>query len=111
MIQLSRFLTILLAAVLLSACGTLKVGRDFDIGVFAAEVENGVTTQNQVRAWLGEPTSVGLSYSTNGEHYDEWAYYFAEAEMGDMSKTKVKLLQIKFDQQDKVRGYNWSKSR
>jgi len=111
MINFSRIAVILLSIVLLSACGSIKLGRDFDVGVFAAKIEQGVTTQAQVRSWLGEPTSVGVSLATDGERFDEWAYYFAEGEMADMSTAKVKILQIKFDKQGKTRGYNWSASK
>ncbi|MGA7749385.1 MAG: hypothetical protein WCA63_04495 [Gallionella sp.] len=111
MINFSRIAVILLSIFLLSACGTVKVGRDFDVGVFAAKLEQGVTTQDMVRSWLGEPTSVGVSLATDGERFDEWAYYYAEGEIADMSKPKVKILQIKFDKQGKVRSYNWSASK
>ena len=111
MINFSRFTVILLVVSLLSACGTARIGRDFDVGVFAAKLEQGVTTQSTVRSWLGEPTSVGVSLDTGGERFDEWAYYYAEGEMADLSKAKVKILQIKFDKQGKVRSYNWSASR
>ena len=111
MFNFSRIAVILLSVFLLSACGTVKLGRDFDVGVFTAKIEQGATTQTQVRSWLGEPTSVGVSLDTGGERFDEWAYYFAEGEMADMSTAKVKILQIKFDKQGKVRGYNWSASR
>jgi len=110
MIKFSRIFVILLSFFLLSACGTIKAGRDFDVGVFAAKVEQGVTTQANVRSWLGEPTSVGISLATDGERFDEWDYYFAEGELADMSTAKLKILQIKFDRQGKVRGYNWSAS-
>lgn len=111
MIIFSRISVILLAVILISACGSVKLGRDFDVGVFTAKFEQGVTTQDTVRSWLGEPTSVGVSLATDGGSFDEWAYYFAEGDMADMSKAKMKILQIKFDNQGKVRGYNWSASR
>jgi outer membrane protein assembly factor BamE (lipoprotein component of BamABCDE complex) len=111
MINFPRITVILLSILLLSACGSVKLGRDFDVGVFAAKLEQGVTTQDQVRSWLGEPTSVGVSLATDGERFDEWDYYYAEGEMADMSTAKVKLLQIKFDKQGKVRSYNWSASK
>ncbi len=106
-----RSSAVLLSLVLLSACNTVQLGRDFDVGVFAAKIERGVTSQNQVRSWLGEPTSVGVSLAVDGERFDEWAYYYAEGELADMSTAKVKILQIKFDTQGKVRAYNWSASR
>jgi len=111
MFNFSRISVILLSVLLLSACGSIKVGRDFDVGVFAAKLEQGVTTQDTVRSWLGEPTSVGVSLATDGERFDEWDYYYAEGEMNDMSAAKVKILQIKFDKQGKVRSYNWSASK
>jgi outer membrane protein assembly factor BamE (lipoprotein component of BamABCDE complex) len=111
MMNSSRISMMLFAVLLLGACGSIKVGRDFDVGVFAAKLEQGVTTQVQVRSWLGEPTSVGISLSSDGERLDEWDYYYAEGQMADMSSAKLKILQIKFDKQGKVRSYNWSASR
>ena len=111
MINFSRITVVLLSMLLLSACASVKMGRDFDVGVFATKIEQGVTSQEQVRSWLGEPTSVGVSLATDGERSDEWAYYYAEGELSDMSKAKVKILQIKFDKQGKVRSYNWSASK
>lgn len=111
MTNFSRFTAMLLAVLLLSACGTARIGRDFDVGVFAAKIEQGVTTQSTVRSWLGEPNSVGVSLDSGGERFDEWAYYYAEGVMSDLNKTKVKILQIKFDKQGKVRSYNWSASK
>ena len=113
MINFSRIAVVLLSIFLLSACGAakVKVGRDFDVGVFATQIQQGVTTQEQVRAWLGEPGSVGVSLAHNGERFDEWDYYFAEGELADMSKAKVKILQIKFDQLSTVRSYDWSASK
>lgn len=111
MIQFSRISVILLSFFLLTACASVKVGRDFDVGVFAAKTEYGVTTQSMVRSWLGEPSSVGISMATDGERFDEWDYFFAEGQMPDMSAAKVKILQIKFDKQGKVRAYNWTASK
>jgi hypothetical protein len=111
MIRTIRFSLFLLAVALLSACTAVTVGRDFDIGMFAAKVEQGVTTQATVKSWLGEPASTGVSLATDKERFDEWSYYFAEGKLNDMNKARIKILQIKFDQQGKVRGYNWSASK
>ena len=111
MINFSRITVVILSMLLLSACASVKMGRDFDVGVFATKIEQGVTSQEQVRSWLGEPTSVGVSLANDGERSDEWAYYYAEGELSDMSKAKVKILQIKFNKQGKVRSYNWSASK
>jgi len=109
--HLNRAFVILLTGVLLGACGALKVGRDFDVGSFVTQVKHGVTTQSEVRAWLGDPTSVGASVGLDGEHFVEWTYYHALGQMSDMSSADVKLLQIKFDGQARVSGYNWSASK
>lgn len=108
---ISRIAVVLLSILLLSACGSVKVGRNFDAAYFTTKVEPGVTTQTQVRTWLGEPTSVGASLATDGQRYDEWSYYFVEGEMSDMSLARMKLLQVKFDREGKVRGYNWSAAK
>ncbi len=111
MIRSLRIPLILSFVLLLGACGTVQVGHDFDVGVFAAKIEQGSTTQAQVRSWLGEPAGVGISMETDGERLDQWSYYYAEGQMQDMSSAKMKLLQIKFDKQGKVRSYNWSASK
>ena len=67
-----------------------------------------MTTQDQVRAWLGAPTGTGISVDAGGERLDEWTYYSASGRLPDMAGAKVKYLQIKFDKQGIVRGFNWS---
>lgn len=78
---------------LLSACTTVRVGREFDLAAFDSKVQRGVTTQSEVRGWLGAPNGTGVSVDTGG------------------ADSRVKLLQIKFDQRGVVRGYNWSGER
>lgn len=98
-------------ALMLQACSTtLRVGNDFDAAALAQKIERGVTTREQVRAWLGAPTNSGRSMETDGRQYDEWTYYYAAGRLPDMSSPKMKLLQIKFDKQGVVQGYNWSAS-
>ncbi len=106
-----RIGVVLLVICLLGACSMVKMGRDFDVGLFSAKIEQGVTTQDSVRSWLGEPTSVGIHVATDGERFDAWDYYFAEGKMTDMNSAKIKILQVKFDKQGKMRGYNWSVSK
>ena len=103
--------TILVAlALLLAACGTIRVGHDFDMNTFQSRIERGTTTQNQVRAWLGNPSATGVSVTADGQRYDEWTYYFAKGKPGKLSAASMKMLQIKFDRQGIVRSYNWSTS-
>jgi hypothetical protein len=94
-------------AFVLAACGAVRVGADFDVKAFEARVQRGVTTQAQVREWLGAPGGQGVTVQTDGERYDEWSYYFGEGSLtgGDV---RLKTLQIKFDRGGVVRAYNWS---
>jgi hypothetical protein len=97
---------------LLSACGTtVQVGQDFDLAAFEGKVQRGVTTQADVRNWLGAPTGVGVAVETSGERYDEWTYYYGQGQLPTMMEARVKILQIKFDQQGIVRAYHWSGER
>lgn len=95
-------------ALLLAACGTAQIGRDFDIKSFETRVERGVTTKAQVRAWLGAPTNAGVAVSDTGEHSDEWTYVFGRGSLPQMSDTSFKYLQVRFDTEGKVRSYSWS---
>ena len=70
------------------ATGWFHVGNDFDLNAFTSHVERGVTTGDQVRAWLGTPPATGVNVDTNGQRFDEWTYYFAE---GRMSSTMVPI--------------------
>ncbi len=110
MFSILRTASIPIIALLLVACSTVQVGRDFDVRSVEMKIERGITTQSQVRAWLGAPTGSGVNVDTGGERFDEWTYYFASGKLPGMSNAKVKTLQIKFDQQGIVRGYNWSTS-
>jgi hypothetical protein len=101
--------TIILVPLLLAACSSVvQLGRDFDPAAFDAKVQPGVTTQSDVRSWLGAPTGVGVSVEASGERYDKWTYYHAEGEFPGMKSTRMKFLEIKFDRQHIVRAYNWS---
>ncbi len=110
MYSISRTVSISIMTLLLTACGSMQVGRDFDVRSAELKIERGVTTQNQIRGWLGAPTGTGVNVDTGGERFDEWTYYFASGKLSNMSDAKVKTLQIKFDKRGVVRGYNWSVS-
>ncbi len=105
-----RFTAILLIVISLAACGTIQAGQNFDMSAFETKVVRGASTQKEVHAWLGAPAGKGINVDTGGEQFDEWTYYFASGRLPDMSGAKVKMLQIKFDKQGIVRGYNWSTS-
>lgn len=105
--RISLILAIILSTTL-SACATVQLGRQFDLNAFASRVERGVTTQAQVQQWLGAPKGTGTVVSTGGETYEEWTYFYGYGKMGNMSHAEMKMLQIKFDRQGIVRGYNYS---
>jgi hypothetical protein len=96
---------------LLSACATVEVGRDFDLAAFEAQARQGVTTQAEVRAWLGAPPGVGMSVESSGERYEQWTYYYARGRLPGMADAQLSILQIKFDPRGVVRAYNWSGER
>lgn len=95
------------APLVLGGCTTLEVGRDFDLSAFGKKVQRGVTTQSEVRAWLGAPTSVGESVESSGERYEQWTYYHGEGRFPRMSNAHFDMLQVKFDERGVVRAYNW----
>jgi hypothetical protein len=95
-------------ASLLAACGTAQIGRDFDIKTFESQVVRGTTTRAQVRAWLGAPNNTGVAVNEAGERSDEWTYFFGRGSLPQMSDTRFKHLQIRFDAEGKVRSYSWS---
>ncbi len=106
-----RITPVLVFALLLSACSTtIQVGNDFDAAAFTNKIERGITTRDQVRSWFGSPTNTGVSMETDGRSFDEWTYYFAAGRLPNMSNPNMKLLQIKFDRQGVVQGYNLSTS-
>ena len=93
---------------LVTACTTVKVGNEFDLPAFTGKVQRGVTTQSEVRGWLGEPGGTGVTVDTIGERFDEWIYYHGAVRIPGSKDSRVRVLQIKFDQRGVVRGYNWS---
>jgi hypothetical protein len=93
---------------MVSACASVQMGRDFDLAAFDAHVQRGLTTQAEVRAWLGAPTAVGVAVESSGGRYQEWTYYHGAGHLPDMADARLKILQIKFDQGGVVRAYNWS---
>ena len=92
----------------LTACGTVQVGRDFNIAAFETMVQRGVTTTAQVHAKLGNPTNTGIAVDAQGERNEEWTYYFGQGSLPGMADTKFKMLQVRFDAQGKVHSYSWS---
>lgn len=111
MSRIIRLSAIAFFALLLTACANFQVGHDFDVGMFATKIQPGVTTEADVRAWLGDPSGTGISMEADGKRYDQWNYYYAEGNVSNMNKTKMKILQVKFGKDGKVYSYNWSASK
>ena len=105
-IQLVSFFMILV----LTGCGSLQIGRDFDVKAFESMAEVGKTSKTQVRKVLGPPKTSGISINRDGERLVEWVYFFATGEMSKMDNARLKILQIRFDQNAIIRSYNWSNS-
>ncbi len=96
------------ALLTLAGCASVQIGRDFDLAGFESKVERGVTTQAQVRGWLGAPNSIGVSVDPGGNKFTEWSYYYGAGRLPNVSGAKLKILQVKFDDRGVVRAYNWS---
>jgi len=98
---------ILLPALLaLSACATVNVGREFDLQGFRDKARQGVTTQAEVRAWLGAPAGTGQSVESSGERYEQWTYYHGTGRIPGMGDARFSILQMKFDPRGRLRAWN-----
>ena len=93
---------------LLSGCASFQLGHDFNLEQFAGQVQHGVTTQAEVKGWLGEPQSTGVVVDRDGEKLQRWLYYYSQGKFSDMGKAGMKTLEVQFDQGGIVRSYNWS---
>ena len=96
---------------LVSACSTVQLGHEFDLSAFQARVQRGATTRDEVRSWLGAPTSAGTSVEVNGDRFEQWTYYSGAGQLPELKDAQMKMLQIKFDQGGIVRGYNWTSDK
>lgn len=105
-----RTLALLALIMGMAGCSTtaFQAGRDFDPNSFAARVERGKTVQTDVLGWLGSPAGTGIRVETDGTRYTVWTYYFVSGELSDLSESRLKTLEIKFDQNSLVQGYAWS---
>jgi outer membrane protein assembly factor BamE (lipoprotein component of BamABCDE complex) len=92
----------------LAGCGSVQVGRDFNAESFATRVERGVTRQTDVRAWLGSPSSTGVTVEADGRRLTKWTYYFGRGRLPGLADLRFKLLEIHFDADGVVQSYTWS---
>lgn len=103
-------LVLLFMVLLLTGCGSIQIGRDFDVKAFENMAKVGETSKAQVREVLGAPKSSGISINRDGERLVEWVYFYATGKMSEMEGAGLKILQVRFEQGGKLRSYNWSNS-
>ena len=96
---------------LLSACGTVQIGRDFDVKAFEEIVGMADMSKAQVQDLLGAPKGTGVAVDKDGVHVDEWLYFYGTGQLPSMSDITIKTLQIRFKKNGMVQSYNWSYSR
>lgn len=99
---------LLFTVLFLTACGSIQIGRDFDVNAFEKMAKVGETSKVQVRGILGKPKSSGISINRDGERLVEWVYFYATGQISAMDDAGLKILQIRFQQNGKLRSYNWS---
>jgi len=110
MISGLRWLALCASALLLGACASISVGKDFDLKAFEEHAQRGVTTQDQVRGWLGAPIGTGVAMDSTGQRLDEWTYVFAKGELPDIKEPAMKMLQARFDSKGILYSYSFSAS-
>ncbi|MBW2413520.1 MAG: outer membrane protein assembly factor BamE [Deltaproteobacteria bacterium] len=79
----ARLLVVLLAALPMAACATR--GTDFDVDRVPM-IQQGVTTQEDIRRWFGEPNTV----RSRGSGISAWTYTYQETETHD-TETLVRI--------------------
>ena len=107
----TKYIAALFLLMTLTACSTIQVGSDFDLRAFESNAQAGETKKEQVRNWLGEPKSTGISQESNGERLEEWGYFYGAGKLPNMTDAKLKTLQIRFDKKGILRSYNWADSK
>ena len=100
----------LFMVLLLTGCGSIQIGRDFNVKAFENMAKVGETTKTQVRKVLGAPKSIGVSINRDGERLVEWVYFYATGKVSAIEGAGLKILQVRFDKSGKLRSYNWSNS-
>ncbi len=106
-----KYIAALFLLMTLTSCSTIQVGKDFDLHVFESKALAGETKKEQVRDWLGEPKSTGISQEANGERFEEWGYFYGAGRLPNMTDAELKTLQIRFDREGLLRSYNWADSK
>jgi len=86
-------------AVMIGACAT--AGRQFD-RKHINDIQKGVQTKEEIRAWFGKPYQVTKPLAANPAGcVERWTYVHAYASYGG-ARTKSAALVVDFDKSDKV---------
>ena len=101
-------LALVVVVVSLTACGTVQVGNAFDLQKFTNNAKHGVTTESEVRAWLGKPSSTGVAVNSAGVQTEKWTYYYGSGEISSMEQAHLKYLELEFGKDGRLVAYNWS---
>jgi len=104
--SLTVSISILLFAVL-QGCA-VKFGHDFDPKGFHDWVKRGETTSKQVQEKLGAPTSQGMVVEGDGSSLKRYIYYYGKGKISNMNDAKFKMLEVRFDENNRVYSFNWS---
>lgn len=92
---------ILAAGLALMTAGCATLGRNFDSGI-TARIQNGVTTQADLRSMLGAPDRVGVD---DGDV--TWTYLYSK--VGIFRKNQEeKDLYLRFDASGKVKSFSFN---
>ncbi len=95
---------------LLSGCATIQFGADFNPAAFQDWVKRGETTRSDVIQFLGQPVSEGAVMLGDGTELTRILYYYGKGKIHKMQNAKFKMLEVRFDSNNKVYSYNWSSS-
>jgi hypothetical protein len=79
----------------------------FELRLFEARMRRGVTTPDEVRAWLGAPSAFAHGVDTEGERYAEWIYRRPANPRATLARGAQEL-RIRFDVLGVVCAYRWS---
>ena len=90
----------LLCILFLALCGCMALGRDFATTP-VRNIQNNITTQNEVFAQFGEPVRRGLE---NG--FETWTYSYQYYELAQLKDSKE--LHIVFNKDNTVLSYSFT---
>jgi hypothetical protein len=109
------FLTVLFllaVSVFLTGCGPMQVraGKKPDVSVLQKSLQVGKSTQQDVRAVIGEPDGQGRSmFPWQDSPRTLWSYYYEEGviDMGGSGSDDRRIFLFLFFDGDKYDGYMW----